>query len=207
MLKQLIHEKDIPIRSILHIGANYCQEQAEYLSMANNDSIHWIEAIPKIVADVKARDPSIHIYQALLTNRDNDTKMLHIANNTGLSSSVLEFGKHSETHPSIVYVDHIKLQTTTLDTFVMTVLSGVHPNVLVIDVQGAELMVLEGAANTLPHVDIILTEVNTDQTYLGNGLVSDIDTLLGRFGFKKIHQNIWSGHTYGDAIYVSERFL
>jgi len=202
MLASYIHNYNIKVKGILHIGANTCQEQEEYKQLISDDKIYWVEADPLIVENVRREHPDYNIYQALMTDKDNDSVDFHISNNNGLSSSIFDFNKHKISHPSIHYTNSITLTTTTLDTFYENTFSSSFPNILVIDVQGAEVLVLSGGDKTLDRIDVILSEVNIDYTYTGCGLVTEMDNLLTAKGFKKVYQHIWDGHTYGDAIYV-----
>lgn len=202
MFRTAIEKYKIKVSGILHVGANYCQEQKEYESITSAENIHWIEANPEIVSDIKKSHPDYNIYQALLTDKDNDIVEFYISNNQGLSSSIYEFGKHVINHPTIHFTKSIKLISSCLDTFVTINLASTRINVLVLDVQGSELLVLRGSYELLKKIDIIFVEVNIDETYKGCGLVSDIDILLHSLGFKKMYQNIWAGHTYGEAIYL-----
>ena len=202
MLSSYIHKYNIPINGILHIGANNCQEQEEYIKLTTCDKIHWVEAIPSIVDKVKKEHPGYNIYQALMTDKDNDIIDLHVSNNNALSSSIFEFDKHKINHPGIHFTNKIALTTTTLDTFYTTKFSSSFPNIIVIDVQGAEVLVFSGGNKTLDNIDLIMSEVNVDYTYANCGLVTELDSLLSKKGFKKVYQRIWDGHTYGDAIYI-----
>jgi hypothetical protein len=74
-----------------------------------------------------------------------------------------------------------------------------------IDIQGAELMFLEGATMILPYVQCIYVEVNYKELYRGCPLVSDIDSFLRRFNFLRV-QTKWYGDTgWGDAIYIKKK--
>ena len=57
------------------------------------------------------------------------------------------------------------------------------PDGLKVDVQGAELDVLQGGANTLKHFKLIELEVEFNYQYKGQPLFSDIDLFLRKHGF------------------------
>lgn len=206
-LRETITKYNLKIKCILHIGANYCQEQNEYTNIVSKAKIFWIEANPKIVDDIKKSNPDYNIYSALITDKNNEEIDFNISSNNSLSSSIFEFEKHAINHPSIVMIEKIRLNTITLDTFMIENKIPYNPNLLVIDVQGAEYNVLLGGQKTLEHVDIILTEVNIDYTYKDCTLIDKLDNLLELNGFKKINQYIWTDHTYGDAIYIKSNLI
>lgn len=73
-----------------------------------------------------------------------------------------------------------------------------------IDIQGAELMFLEGATMILPYVKCISVEVNYKELYRGCPLVSDIDSFLRRFNFLRV-QTKWYGDTGCGILFISRK--
>ena len=190
----------VPIRGILHIGANDCIEYDEYTKVTKN--IVYIEANPKIVDKIKLLRPEINIYQALITDVNNETHDFKISNNDGQSSSILNFGLHKINHPNVFFVESIPMKSITVDSFISE--NGIDMkdiNILVIDIQGVELRALKGSISLLPNIDIIYTEVNTDETYEGCDKIQHIDIFLNTYGFKRVKTHIFKDHTYGDAVY------
>jgi FkbM family methyltransferase len=59
-----------------------------------------------------------------------------------------------------------------------------HVDVLKLDVQGAELEVLQGAERLLPTVRVIEAEVSLNPMYLGQPLFGDVDAFLRSRGFR-----------------------
>lgn len=93
---------------------------------------------------------------------------------------------------------------------------------LKLDVQGAELMVLENAVRTLEHVSVIQCEVEFVELYEGQPLFSDIDAFLRSKGFSFLKFTYTMGRPFkpllldndpchmisqmlwGDALYVKD---
>jgi hypothetical protein len=117
--------------------------------------------------------------------------------NQGQSSSVLEPGTHLDTYPQITFDNKVKVKIDRLDNFDFS-----DCNVLNIDVQGYELEVLKGATETLKHIDMILTEVNTGEVYKGCAKMEELDNYLR--GFKRVYEHIFGNINYGDAIYIRQ---
>lgn len=205
MLSRFIREHGIRVNGILHIGANKCQEHNQYKELVGEDNIFWVEAIPSIVEGIRSSHPSYNIYQALITDKNDSIVRFNISSNDGLSSSIYEFGTHTINHPTITFTEVVELRSITMDNFMKSTLPDKHPNILVLDVQGAELLVLKGGSEMLRHIELIHTEINTGETYIGCSLVSDLDAYLREFNFVKVHQHVWSGHTYGDAVYIKRK--
>ncbi len=72
------------------------------------------------------------------------------------------------------------------------------------DIQGAELMALKGAAESLQHVDALYLEVNEKELYVGCGLIDEIDAFLQVRQFKRVITEM-TVHGWGDALYVKEK--
>jgi glutamate synthase domain-containing protein 1 len=69
------------------------------------------------------------------------------------------------------------------------------------DIQGAELMALKGAPKSIQYAKAIYLEVNQTEVYKGCGLISDIDTFLLQYNFKRVLTNI-TPYGWGDALYI-----
>ncbi|MBD1996777.1 FkbM family methyltransferase [Leptolyngbya sp. FACHB-541] len=86
--------------------------------------------------------------------------------------------------PEMVNLDFTtELEATTLDTFCQQ--EGIEEiDFLQLDVQGAELQVLEGASQIVKNsVLAIQTEVSFSELYINQPLFSEVDTYLRSFGF------------------------
>ena len=72
----------IQITGALHIGAHDCEEIDFYerLGLTPNDVI-WIEALPHKVLEAQAKG-IINVYNAVITDIDNEDVTFNIANNT-----------------------------------------------------------------------------------------------------------------------------
>ena len=79
----------------------------------------------------------------------------------------------------------IVVPTETLDNWCAT--NGISEiDIMWIDVQGAELLVFQGAQTILMNTRIILTEVGLKPYYEGHTLKEDIDQLLLSLGFEEL---------------------
>ena len=198
---QILTKYGITITGALHIGAHECEELDFYnrLSLSVHDII-WIDALPHKVLEAQSKCIP-NVYNAVITDTDNEDVTFNIANN-GQSSSVLQFCTHALEHPSVVYIDTIQTKSTTIDTFLET--NGINcskVNFWNMDIQGAELLALKGASKNLSHADIVYLEVNEKELYKNCGLIHDIDIFLLSFGFHRVLTSI-TIHGWGDAVYV-----
>ena len=64
-------------------------------------------------------------------------------------------------------------------------------------------MAFLGSDETLGKVDYVYSEVNEGTLYKDCGLISDIDNLLSKYGFKRVETDM-SPWEWGDAFYIKE---
>jgi len=75
------------------------------------------------------------------------------------------------------------------------------------DVQGAELKVLQGAGERLADVQVIFTEAGVEAYYEGHMLKPELDQFLLQQGFTELESARQQAHRYEvNAIYVNQRF-
>jgi FkbM family methyltransferase len=196
-----LSQHNIKINGVLHVGAHDCEELPFYslLGVSTNNMI-WIDAIQTKVEEAKAKNIP-NVFQAVITDRDNDKVKFNISNNVQ-SSSVLDFGSHSKHHPHVHFVNSVELFTTTIDTFFKTNnLDASICDYWNIDIQGVELLALMGGSESLKNAKAVYLEVNTEEVYKGCALMSDLDKYLSDFGFKRVITHVLE-YGWGDALYV-----
>jgi FkbM family methyltransferase len=74
-------------------------------------------------------------------------------------------------------------------------------NVLRLNIQGAELMALQGAARWLDHFELIFSEINLVERYAGCPRLEEIDAYLATRGFSRKWGYQWDP-SGGDAAYT-----
>lgn len=200
-IHKILLENKINITGSFHIGAHDCEELGFYDNLGiNKENIIWIDAIPSKVLEATKRGIP-NVYNAVITDKNDEDIVFNISNN-GQSSSVLEFGTHSQEHPWVVYVDKINVKSITIDTFFeRNNIDASKLNFWNFDIQGAELIALKGATESIKYAKAIYLEVNEKELYKNCGLISDIDTFLSQYNFKRVLTNM-TCHGWGDALYV-----
>jgi len=201
-VKQILSSKNIEIHGCFHIGAHDCEELGSYDYLGiKPENIVWIDAIPSKVAQAKQRGIP-NVYNAVITNKNDEEVIFNVSNNVQ-SSSVLEFGTHSQEHPGIIYVDKIKQKSITVDTFFeRNNLDSANYDFWNFDIQGAELMALQGGIESIKHVKALYLEVNERELYKNCGLITDIDDFLSKYNFKRVLTRM-TCHGWGDALYLA----
>ena len=98
--------------------------------------------------------------------------------------------------------EEVPLQTHRLDDVAEAALT----DFLKLDVQGAELMVLENAIDVLRHVSVIQCEVEFVQLYEGQPLIADVDTFLRSHGFGFLRYSSMMGRSFKPVYKVNDPF-
>lgn len=151
---------------VIHMGAHRGGEAPVY-DWFQKKTI-WIEANPKIIPDLKDnvyQFPFQKVIQALLSDKDGDYIDFYISSNDSASSSIFEFGKKS-IEQNLKMVSKIKLRSCKLDTIVKNEpIEILDYDFWVIDLQGAELLALKGAMESLRKCKSILVEVSKNEYY------------------------------------------
>ena len=195
------------VRGVVHVGANTGQERLIYDKEGLN--VLWIEPIPSVfdtlVANIRAL-PKQRAVCALVTDRDGVETPFHIANNDGKSSSILDLKHHADIYPDIKFKSTITLKSATLTAlFAREGLDPADYGALVMDTQGSELLVLQGALPLLRGFEYIKTEVADFESYAGCCQLADIDAFMRRHGYHEIWRKKFSeraqGGSYFDVIY------
>jgi FkbM family methyltransferase len=198
-------------RGIIHIGANTGQERDLYAR--HNLEVAWIEPIPTVFETLCANliaFPKQKAFQRLVAGRDRVKCTLHISNNGGESSSILELGAHREIWPEVSFTDSIELEGITLPSFIREECIDINQfDVLVLDTQGSELLILKGAIDILRHFRYIKSEVSDFEAYKGCCQLSELDAFMAEQGFRQKSRYAFAkspeGGKYYDVLYQSRR--
>jgi FkbM family methyltransferase len=184
----------INAKGVLHIGAHYGQERHFY---GENDlNVIWIEAIPEVYAELEKNisgfDKQI-AYCALVGNESIAGVNFYISNNNGSASSIFDISQNSK-FKSVSIQKEIQISMTRLDDLLSN-LEIANYSHWVIDVQGAELLVLQGAGNLLSYCQSITIEVSTRETYINGARYQELKSFLFSHGFIPLWEPAKNDHT------------
>jgi len=193
------------VKGAIHVGGHEGQERTWYKKHGFSPVI-WFE-------------PNEVLYQMLEINLKGfknqtafnigvhdtlDEAVLHISNNRGQSSSILEFGLHSVYHPKVKYIRDEVISLTRMDTFFKEGDLDIKDyNLLNVDVQGVELNVIKSFGDLIGELDYVYAEVNEAEVYKGCALVTEIDDYLSKYGFYRIATHMTKAQ-WGDAFYIKK---
>lgn len=197
-------------KGILHLGAHLGQEAAAYADL--NKPVVWVEALPNLhsrLANHVKQFPGQRAMCALLGDRNGIQKTFYISNNAeGASSSVFQFGDYGGGDKSLwpelklAMVDSITLPMLRLDTLLQgNGIDAQQYDFWVVDLQGAELLALQGSGDLLQYCRALYVEVSTVPVYQGGVLWPELSAWLGQAGFVPLWQ---PGKRHDDVLFVRE---
>lgn len=194
-------------KGVVHVGASLAGEMADYISLSP-ERIVWIEADPSVFARLKGSiseeaikgPPHQILINALVTDKDGDPVNFKLFSNNGESSSIFSStdllrSTWTDVHETGATLD---LTSRRLDTLLTE--NGLQPtdiDVLIFDVQGAELLGLRGAGDFLRNAKFVEVESSLVEIYAGAPLAGEVDAYLTEHGFRRETPLQW----HGDVVY------
>lgn len=192
---------------ILHIGGHLGQESHWYSDLGK--PVVWLEAMPdavSIIEEITRHYPNQRVYQACLTNVDDQIVQFNVSsNNSGASSSLFQFGSASVGKASmwpelnLEMSRVLSLRTVTLDTLMMSNAIPIQKyDHWILDVQGAESLVIQGATESLKSCRSLVVEASSIEVYEGGAQWIDVKELLQESGFTPL----WECLGHMDVLFV-----
>jgi FkbM family methyltransferase len=201
--QNLCVQHSVKPRGVIHIGAHEGKELERYQAMGV-ERVLFIEANPEVFERLQttiAGYANVEAVNCAISNA-NGTVTLHITS-MDQSSSILSLKRHKDLYPDIQETHQLIVKSKTLDTLLKELEFNLTDfNILNMDIQGAELLALQGATNWLKYVDAINTEVNYEELYEGCALIDQVDNFLERHGFERVATTSPYHPSWGDAFYV-----
>ncbi|VXD22737.1 FkbM family methyltransferase [Planktothrix serta PCC 8927] len=201
----LCQQHNITPRGIILIGA-YDGKTVKRLNLPNTVKTLLIDANQGAVKRLQenfADSPHIQVVQAAIANH-NDTVTLHLTSLES-SSSILPWKQYSEIYPNIKEIQQLTLSSRTLDTLLEELnLSPSDFNILILDIQGAELLALEGATQLLNTLDAIYTTVHYQELFEGGALAEEVNQFLADYQFDCVAEGSPYHPAWGEAFYVRQ---
>jgi FkbM family methyltransferase len=214
-LKVLFNANDA--LTIFEIGACEGEDRIRYARIFPNANIYTFEALPNNIAHIKRNINKYEIKNVSVHNVALSFEIgsadFYVSNGRpenavesdwdygNKSSSLLPPDKHTDLASFIKFNEKITVPTDTLQNFCknnsIKSIDFIH-----MDVQGAELMVLQGAEDFIASVKAIWLEVSQIQAYKDQPLVDDINKFMNENNFV-LAKNCLEG-LQGDQLYISK---
>jgi FkbM family methyltransferase len=231
-LPEIIEKYNLNIKGVIQVGAHWAEENDVYIYLGIKNIVYiepckdaYVKMLHKVIPNSEELNFENDSYTWSVFNNskystDNKRVVFHrkacadyagtaqmkTANaNQGQSNSLLNPVLHLSQHPEVVFNTVENVEVELLDNLID---EKEDYNLLVMDVQGAEGLVLKGATETLKHIDCIYTEVNRGQTYEGNMEIEEMDLFLADYAFTRV-ETYWPSPnlTWGDGIFLHKKYL
>jgi FkbM family methyltransferase len=216
---KFLFNKNYPL-IIFDIGACEGESSIQYSRLFLNSKIYAFEPLPSNIQLIQHNFLKYGISNASYYNKAlsdiNGVATFHVSSvspeNTleadwdfgNKSSSLLEPEKHLEIFDFIHFDKKIEVETITLKTFCqqnkIQDIDFIH-----MDVQGAELLVLNGAEDFISSIKAIWLEVSKINFYKDQPLVDEVKEFMYRNNFVLVKDSLYNEQ--GDQLYVSKRFF
>ena len=217
-LKLLFNENDRLI--IFEVGACEGEDSIKYSRLFPNASIYSFEPLPENIRWIEKNFLTYGITNARYFNKalssKNGTAEFYVSSGRpgdapqsdwdfgNKSSSLLPPANHMELAGFIRFDNKIKVETVTLKSFCqandINVIDFLH-----MDVQGAELMVLQGAGDFISKIKTIWLEVSKVDLYKDQPLVGDVQKFMKKNNFVLFKVSLYG--VQGDQLYISAHFF
>ncbi|MEY5043481.1 MAG: hypothetical protein RJA19_708, partial [Bacteroidota bacterium] len=154
----------LDVTGVVHVGANTGQERDKYAR--HGLAVLWVEPIPDVYAqltqNIQGYDRQLALH-ALITDVDDQPYAFHIANNQGKSSSIFDLKEHKEVWPEVNYQSEVTINSITLTSlFAREQVDAGRYQAWILDVQGAELLVLKGGLPLLEGVTNLMGRIHRE---------------------------------------------
>lgn len=172
-------------RSVIDVGAHSGQFALFALERFPAARVHCFEPLPgprERLARVLARSSRVALYPYAIAARSED-RVMHVAGRDDSSSLLPISRRQIEVFPATAPVGTLRVAARRLDELLEPG-DLVGPALLKIDVQGAELEVLEGSRSLLERFDEALVECSFVELYEGQPLIDDIVAFMQAGGFR-----------------------
>lgn len=205
---------------IFDIGACEGESSIRYSNLFPNSAIYTFEPIPENFEFVNQnialyKKDNIFPYKICLSDKIGETTF-YISNGNpdniestdwnygNKSSSLLAPEETTQVVEWLKFENKINITTTTLINF-CNMHKIVDIDFIHMDVQGAELMVLDGASTFINNIKCIWLEVATIELYKNQPLKSDIEQYMEKHGFVKITDTVYEYD--GDQFWIKKDFV
>lgn len=182
-------------KGIIHVGASKGQEIEQYCQDGVKNVV-WIEAIHSVFAKLqsnilaaKVKYPSTNHtpINALVSDVDGSVQTFHLFSNEYDSSSMFAPNPKEWVWPHVELQGKISLVTQRLDSCLKAAkVESKEYDFLVIDVQGAEGLVLKSAGEFLKSIQYLQVEASLKPFYKGGILLPELQAQLKELGFAMV---------------------
>jgi FkbM family methyltransferase len=171
--------REYPARTFLDVGANRGQFALIATHYNPGARIHAFEPLASargILEELAGEHVEWRVYPVALSDRASEATM-YVSRREAASSLLPITSRMVEFAAGTEAKGQVSVEVARLDE-VLGPTDITRPSIMKIDVQGAELAVLRGAAGLLPHLDLIVVEASFTELYAGQAFASEVIEFL-----------------------------
>lgn len=201
-------------KTVFEIGACEGEDTVRYAELFPNARFFLFEPLPSNQASIRSKltahcEIRASLHGAALSDFDGEA-VFHVSSGSSpvdnqvgnKSSSLLKPEKLPEQFQWIQFQQQIKVPTMRLENFCRA--HGIRNiDYIHMDVQGAELKVLEGAGSGISDIGLVWMEVSFQPAYQGQPVEAQSTAWMKSKGFIKVAQISYGAE--GDALYLNMR--
>ncbi len=196
------------IETLFVIGAHLFQEEELLFRLFPNlKKVYLFEPIPELFGLLSAKtkgNSKIEVLPYAISDQNGEAEFFITSN--VMSSSLLALGKHLDVFPHVKPAGSIKVQCRILED-VINLHKLNKPDMLFIDVQGAEYKILSSISSALLlQILMIYTEASKDELYIGAKTLTELKSLLSDnylfVGFAPLSNET---PMHGNALFVNKQ--
>jgi len=208
----LLGLRNLPIRTIIDVGANTGQFAKMILDVFPEAYIYSFEPLPKPFGELRKwamqQKERVKVFNLALGETEGEVEMFNHIEFSPSSSFLRTTSICEELYPFTKKQVPVVVQMATLDNWTKNLSNPLAPEILIkLDVQGYEDRVIRGGKKTFMMASACILEVNLDNLYDKQATFNDIALLLYDLGYRyagnldQVCAN--DGHViYIDAVFV-----
>ena len=211
----LLGLKNLPIHSIIDVGANEGQFAKEISQVFHDAHVYCFEPASEPYEKLRAwsatQNGTVDSYNYALGDTEGTIDMFHHTEHSP-SSSILKTTEACEKlYPFTSQQNLIQIKLTTLDNMTLNHLGPIASKILIkLDVQGYEDRVIRGGIETFRKASACILEISLDNLYEKQASFKDIVILLDDIGYRYAGniQQMYAqdGHViFIDALFLNRR--
>lgn len=189
---------------IVEAGAHIGRGTKKMAAFWPHGTIHAFEPVPELFKRLKevTQNCTNVVYHHYALSDTTGTIPFYVSGGRTTSVSSLIKPQEFKTERPDVTFKTIQVQTITLDDWATNNTID-HVDLLWLDLQGAELLALQGAKQLLKTVKAIHTEVNLTERYKNNPLYEELKKWLEAHGFEAVIE-AFRDPTWGNVLFVNK---
>lgn len=203
----------LPIQTVLDVGANRGQFARHALRLFPAARVYSFEPLPDAFADLHSwalaekLERLVPVPLALGSSDVTAGMFVHCKHDP--SSSLLESTERTRSlYAQTALQSRITVQVRTLDSLVREGTVRLSPGTLLkIDVQGYELEVLRGALTSLESIQAGIIEIGLQSLYHGQGSFMAVTELMARMGLRYVGNVAQVCDSQGRVVYIDAAFV